>query len=77
MEIAEYLQQMLDNNLLLNKSHISAIFGLIDDDGDGHVDKEEMECFLRVLMVMNSNLKFKPSKTFIRKEVARKFEQKR
>ena len=68
---------MVEPQLELQKGHIVAVFKLIDDDGDGSVDKQEMECFLKVLLLMQQNITFKPSKTFIRKEVAKEFEMKK
>ena len=76
-EIADYLSQMVEPEMHLERGHVTAVFKLIDDDDDGQVDKKEMECFLKVLCLMQQNLSFKPSKTFIRKEVAREFDKKK
>ena len=58
---------MVEPDLHISENNLSSIYDLIDDDNDGLVDREEMACFIRVLMVIQTEIKFKSSHTFIRK----------
>ena len=58
---------MVEPDLQISPENLNSIFELIDIDNDGLVDREEMACFIRVLMVMQTQIKFKSSHTFIRK----------
>ena len=58
---------MVEPDLQISPENLNSIFKLIDIDNDGLVDREEMACFIRVLMVMQTQIKFKSSHTFIRK----------
>ena len=51
-EIASYLRQMAYPRLEMSDEVIDQVFGVIDLDGDNSIDKEEMEYFLKVLMMI-------------------------
>lgn len=54
--------------LELTDEQIEQVYNLIDMDGDGSIDKKEMEFFLKLIMTIQRNLRFKSAKTFIRRE---------
>ena len=51
-EIASYLCQMAYPRLEMSDEVIDQVFGVIDIDGDNSIDKQEMEYFLKVLMMI-------------------------
>ena len=63
-EISEYLRHMAQPKLELTDEEINQVFEVIDVDCDDQIDKEEMECFFKVLMIMQNNLSFKSSELF-------------
>ena len=67
-ECTHYLNEMAYPALELTNDQVKFIFNVIDFNGDGSIDKQEMICFLKVLMLMQSNLSFKSSSTFFSKQ---------
>ena len=63
-EVHDYIKQMAQPSVDLAEKQIDEIYNLIDTDGDGSIDKKEMETFLRILMVTHQKLSFKPSSSY-------------
>ena len=55
---------MAHPKLELSAQEIDDIFNIIDIDGDGEIDKQEMECFIKVLMIMQDDLSFKKADAY-------------
>ena len=50
---------MAEPQLNLDDEHMDQIFDMIDIDKDGCIGREEMEKFIKTMMLLQGNLKFK------------------
>ena len=57
---------MAEPELQLSQEEVDYIFNAIDLDADGQIDKMEMECFLKILMIIQQNLTFKSSNQYFK-----------
>lgn len=73
-EIADYIDSMTVPKLEMTNEQMTEVFNVIDTDGDGYIDKNEMQSFLKVVMVVQQNLQFKTSDHYMAK---RRSEQRR
>lgn len=67
-EIKDYINTMAVPSLVLSDSELTSVFNKIDTDGDGYIDKKEMESFLKVMMFLQQNLHFRPSDVYLKRE---------
>lgn len=51
-ELVDYIKTMAYPNLDVTDEQIDEIFNVIDTDGDGAIEKHEMELFLHVMMTI-------------------------
>ena len=56
---------MAQPRLDLNQEELDEIFNIIDIDHDGQIDKQEMACFIKVLMITQQGLSFKAANSYI------------
>ena len=68
-EIASYIADMAKTEMRMSKQEVQQIFQVIDIDGDGKIDKEEMTYFLSILLHLETNLTFKSSNERIKRQL--------
>ena len=68
-EIATYIADMAKTEMSVTKEEVQRIFKVIDIDGDGKIDKEEMTYFLSILLHLETNLTFKSSNERIKRQL--------
>lgn len=67
MEIKDYIKYMANDELTLSDDQLDQLFKLIDTDNDGQIDKQEMVVFLKKMMSLHFNLKFKESYKYLQR----------
>ena len=66
-KVLDYLEQMSYPVLELPRELLDEVFELFDEDQDGYLEKVEMEYYLTSIMIMQANLSFKSSESYLSK----------
>ena len=64
-EVKNYVRFIVGDRLTINESQLDQVYGLIDTDNDESIDRNEMALFLKTLMCLQKDVKFKQSKEYL------------
>ena len=73
-DIKDYVHAMTVQRIELTGEQIMELCKAIDTDHDGMIDKQEMQLFLRAMMILQKDLSFKTSDAWKRLQDKKKFE---